>query len=214
MTGVSIEQWRGNIGIFDKKNVSKKSVEDRKTSTTFIITDFLCNKLNLFRVPLKILYGIILLFLYCATIVTLLPVLLLISVFLDFLLYSVDGLQSLQLWNSFSTLFKIYMVIHELPKVIAFSCACIIITYKKIPKLIQNLIFFIIVLLILLIISGTVEVNPGPDQSKKNLSFAVWNLDSIPARDFARIPLIETLQATYNFDIFGVCESFLDKDIS
>ena len=67
--------------------------------------------------------------------------------------------------------------------------------YKKCPKLIQNLIFFIIVLQILLTISGT-EVNPGPDQSKKNLTFAVWNLDSIPARDFARIPLIETFQAT------------------
>ena len=106
MTGVSIEQWRGNIGIFGKKNVSKKAVEDRKISTTFIITDFLCNKLNLFRVPLKMLYGIILLSLYCATIVTLLPVLLLISFFLIFLLYSVDGLQSLQLWNSFLVPFK------------------------------------------------------------------------------------------------------------
>ena len=103
MTGVSIEQWRGNIGIFDRKNVSNKSVEERNISTTFLITEFLCHKL----VPLKILYGIILLFLYCATIVTLLPVLLIISVFLDFLLYSVDGLQYLQLWNSLSTPFKI-----------------------------------------------------------------------------------------------------------
>ena len=26
--------------------------------------------------------------------------------------------------------------------------------------------------------------------------------------------MIETIQATYNFDIFGVCESFLNDDIS
>ena len=71
-----------------------------------------------------------------------------------------------------------------------------------------------IVLKILLIIAG-IEVNPGPVLSKKTkLSFAVWNLDSIPARDFARIPLIETFQATYDFDLFGVCESLLDKGIT
>ena len=38
-------------------------------------------------------------------------------------------------------------------------------------------------------------------------------MDSIPARDYARIPLIETFQATYDFDIFGVCESLLDDKI-
>ena len=79
----------------------------------------------------------------------------------------------------------------------------------------KNILFFAIVLQILLFISGTVETNPGPDTSKKNnLSFAVWNLDSLPARDFARIPLIETLQATYDFDMFGVCESMLTGNIS
>ena len=79
----------------------------------------------------------------------------------------------------------------------------------------KNILFFAIVLQILLFISGTVETNPRPDTSeKKTLSFAVWNLDSLPARDFARIPLIETLQATYDFDMFGVCESMLTGNIS
>ena len=41
----------------------------------------------------------------------------------------------------------------------------------------------------------------------------MWNLDSIPARDYARIPLLETFQSTYNFDIFGVCESLLSDGI-
>ena len=67
----------------------------------------------------------------------------------------------------------------------------------------------------LLIRSGNIKTNPGPyNTESSNLSFGVWNLDSIPARDYARIPLIETLQATYNFDIFGICESSLTGNIS
>ena len=72
--------------------------------------------------------------------------------------------------------------------------------------------FFCLVLQILLVISGSVEVNPGPTNPKlKNLSFAVWNLDSLPARDFARIPVIESFQSTYDFDLFGICESMLTE---
>ena len=78
----------------------------------------------------------------------------------------------------------------------------------------KNITFFIVVLPILLIISGTVHTNSGPVKlTKTKLSFAVWNLDSLPARDYARIPLIESFQATYDFDIFGVCESLLNIDI-
>ena len=77
----------------------------------------------------------------------------------------------------------------------------------------KNIFFLAFVLQILLILSGTVEVNPGPHISKQNLSFAVWNLDSLPAMDFTRIPLIESLQATYDFDMFGVCESMLTENI-
>ena len=77
-----------------------------------------------------------------------------------------------------------------------------------------NFAFYLIVLQTLLILSGNIENNPGPNQKiKTRLSFAVWNLDSLPARQFARIPLIETFQATYDFDIFGVCESSLNESI-
>ena len=69
----------------------------------------------------------------------------------------------------------------------------------------KNILFFVCVLQMLLVLSGTVEYNPGHHMSKHNFSFAVWNLDSLPARDFARIPLIESLQASYDFDMFGVC---------
>ena len=47
-----------------------------------------------------------------------------------------------------------------------------------------------------------------------DFSFAVWNLDTLPARDFGGIPLIESLQNTYNFDMFGVCESMLTGRVS
>ena len=70
---------------------------------------------------------------------------------------------------------------------------------------IQNIYFYIGVLQILLIVAG-IEINPGPDRAlQRAFTFAVWNLDSLPARDFARIPLIEAFQATYDFDLFGVC---------
>ena len=37
----------------------------------------------------------------------------------------------------------------------------------------------------------------------------MWNLDSIPARNYCRMPLIESIQAVYDFDIFGACDSSL-----
>ena len=69
------------------------------------------------------------------------------------------------------------------------------------------------VLQVLLFISGTIELNPGPVSPQKKVSFAIWNLDSLPARDFARIPLIESLQNINDFDMFGVCESMLTTNI-
>ena len=66
-----------------------------------------------------------------------------------------------------------------------------------------------IVLQILLFMPGSVELKAGPDTFK-----TIWNFGSLPVREFARIPLIEGLQDTYNFDIFRVCESMANKSIS
>ena len=74
-----------------------------------------------------------------------------------------------------------------------------------------NIAFLLSVVSLLLIMAG-IETHPGPN-SRKNLSFAVWNLDSLPARDYARIPLIESFQAEYKVDMFGVCESALNSGI-
>ena len=78
--------------------------------------------------------------------------------------------------------------------------------------LVANVAFRLLVMSVLLLMAG-IESKPGPS-NKRNLSFAVWNLDSLPARDYARIPLLEAFQAEYNLDIFGVCESALNASIS
>ena len=80
------------------------------------------------------------------------------------------------------------------------------------PQKLKNALFFIIVLHILLVISG-IEINPGPNPKNLNyhLQSGTWTV-FLP-EIFARIALIESFQASYNFDIFGVCESLLKKKI-
>ena len=66
----------------------------------------------------------------------------------------------------------------------------------------------------LLICSGSVETNPGPNSSVRNqISFCSWNIDSLLARDSSKISSIEGLQAVHNFDIFGICESYLTDKV-
>ena len=61
----------------------------------------------------------------------------------------------------------------------------------------------------LLLLSGDVHPNPGPDLSGK-LRFGHWNLNSLLTRNKSKISLIEALQASENFDLFGISESFLN----
>ena len=117
-------------------------------------------------------------------------------------------------YNIFLHTIQIFLWINLILKNVSYATKCIFSFYNKsVPGEVKNIVFFIIVMKSLLILSGTVEINPGPVTKKTSLSFAVWNLDSIPARDYARIPLIESFQATYEFDIFGARESLLNKDI-
>ena len=41
----------------------------------------------------------------------------------------------------------------------------------------------------------------------------MWNLDSLLARGFSRIPVIESLQTVHNFDLLAICESSLSTRI-
>ena len=41
----------------------------------------------------------------------------------------------------------------------------------------------------------------------------MWNLDSLAAREFSRILIVESLQAVHKFHILAVCESSLNEFI-
>ena len=62
----------------------------------------------------------------------------------------------------------------------------------------------------LLLRSGSVESNPGP--FTKLLSFATWNINSLLAAEGRKINLIECIQSVHDFDIFGLCETYLNGD--
>ena len=40
----------------------------------------------------------------------------------------------------------------------------------------------------------------------------MWNLDSLPSRNFSKIPLVEGIQNMHDFDVFGICETYLNDE--
>ena len=66
-----------------------------------------------------------------------------------------------------------------------------------------------------LIISGDIEVNPGPkNMNNKNFSLCHWNLNGIAANNYVKISLLEAYTAVHDFDVICVSETFLDSDYS
>ena len=61
-----------------------------------------------------------------------------------------------------------------------------------------------------LLLSGDVELNPGP-QNNTCLKFFHWNFNSICARGSVKIPLIEAYDSLYKYDIIAISESMLDS---
>ena len=69
----------------------------------------------------------------------------------------------------------------------------------------------------LLIISGNVHKNPGPGHGSRDeglLKFMHWNVNSLYAHDFVRIPLIQSLNAYNDYNIIVITETALNSDIS
>ena len=60
-----------------------------------------------------------------------------------------------------------------------------------------------------ILLSGDVELNPGPE----TLKFCCWNLNSISAHDFLRVSLIEAYNSKYNYDLIGIAETHLDDSV-
>ena len=152
--------------------------------------------------PVKIFLGLLKVFVFCSIIISLLVFFLFLYPFLNLFSYQCPFV------NYFVYVFS---MITLLPwHISALSQSIYLFLRSQLSKKTKNILSFIFVIKMLFIISGSVEINPGPHMSR-NLSFAVWNLDSLPARDFARIPLIESLQTTHDFDMFGVWESILTE---
>ncbi len=203
MTGVSVQQWRDNIGRF---NISKiRSRTFINACKPFIIFPHFKSHLNVLQLHLlfilSLIHSILLLFGFSSMVVIMRPFFLLVRILLWFILFPDSTFSQ-------SDLSLTVFLVLSFPKGISLLNRKIISTGNF---LMNNYAFLLFISEMLLIMAG-IESNPGP--SSKNLSFAVWNLDSLPARDYARLPLIESFQAAYNFDIFGICESALSDDTS
>ena len=74
MTGVDIEQWRGNIGVFHRKKVATKSLKVCNNQVIFS-TESLSNLLGILSKPFELLFTLLLLFSYCTMVVFLFPIL-------------------------------------------------------------------------------------------------------------------------------------------
>ena len=67
---------------------------------------------------------------------------------------------------------------------------------------------------LLLLLSGDIEVNPGPKRlNLKDLSICHWNLNSIMADEYSKVSEISAFLDSHRFDIFCISESFLDSSI-
>ena len=64
-----------------------------------------------------------------------------------------------------------------------------------------------------LLLSGDIELNPGP-QANTCLRFFHWNLNSICARGNAKIPLIEAYDSLYKYYIIAISETMLDSSVT
>ena len=65
---------------------------------------------------------------------------------------------------------------------------------------------------ILLLLSGDIELNPGP-QTENCVRFCPWNLNGICARNRVKNPLIEAYNSLYKYEVIAVSESMLDSKV-
>ena len=66
----------------------------------------------------------------------------------------------------------------------------------------------------LIILSGDVEVNPGPKNSVSEcLSICHWNLNSISADDYSKLFLLKAYISVHKFDIICLSETYLDSTV-
>ena len=59
---------------------------------------------------------------------------------------------------------------------------------------------------------GDLELNPGPNPNDY-FKFMHWNANSLPAQDFARVPLIQLYNAINDFGLIAMSETALKSEI-
>ncbi len=63
-----------------------------------------------------------------------------------------------------------------------------------------------------LLISGDIEINPGPEKPCcQDISLCHWNLNGIAANNFVKISLLEAYNAVHDYDIICISETYLDS---
>ena len=65
---------------------------------------------------------------------------------------------------------------------------------------------------LLISLSGDIEQNPGPNRNGF-LKFCHLNLNSISAREQAKIPIIEAYNSIHHYDIFAISETMLNSTV-
>ena len=62
-----------------------------------------------------------------------------------------------------------------------------------------------------LFISGDVELNQGPKNTKSSYCFSVchWNHNSLIAHDFSKLSIIEAYNTHHNFDMICMSDTYL-----
>ena len=65
---------------------------------------------------------------------------------------------------------------------------------------------------LLLLLSGDIEINPGPKWSSV-INFCHWNLNGLISHDFIKVPLVDVFITSNKFDLVCLSETFLDSTI-
>ena len=68
----------------------------------------------------------------------------------------------------------------------------------------------------LILQDGDIETNPGSrGKTSQYFSFCHWNLNSLPARNCAKVPLLQAfINTLHKFDLICLSETHLDSSIS
>ena len=162
MTGVNIDHWRGNIGLFHAVRVPRNKHRGQSGNENFSILSSLVYLIWYLCRPLEILVWIFLLFSYCFMFVICFPLYLIMFYTLGYSMHiallkadrNEDGILGRSL---ISALFAVLSLPERMVQKVTFA-RCLLI---DMPIMYRNALFYLFILKILLIMSG-IEINPGP----------------------------------------------------